>query len=379
MRILFTMHPNEALTYDTQEFISYFVKENFDVYFLSSFIGHEGVDRDILPKRDNFRVLTFPNFYVRALDGFLTFKILRNLLVQTAMLLKTAYVTKKHDIDLFITDGGFVESGFAPLVCSKIFRRPLIVRVLGGPSMDVFIRVKSSIIYKIYKRLEIEILKNTSKILVLDKVDEKYKDETLVIPQKVDTQIFKSIDAKGEREKYGLSSSDVILLFVGRITKEKGVKTLVDSFPKVLEKIPNARLLLCGTGNLEGYVNGFIQTHSFRKKIQLLGRKTHEELSILYNLADATILLSEIEGTPNVILESLACNTPVIATKVGNIQDIIKDGKNGFLIEPNPEEIAEAVAKIQELKGDFSRIVKERNRKHERGIKTLAEEILTFK
>lgn len=376
MKILFVMHPNTSLSYDNKALMSYFVEEDLKVYFLSSFIGHEGMNRDVLLQSKNFRVSTFPNFYIGRFDRFTVYKVIRNLLVQMIMLVKTAYLSIRYNIDVFITLGGFVESGFAPLICSKILKKPLIVRVAGAPSRDVFIRVKSPVIYGLYRKTEEIILKEASKIIFLDAADEKYKDKALVIPQKVDTHVFRRLKIKEKYEQYGIEESDFILLYVGRITREKGVKTLVESFPAIKSKVPNSKLLLVGKGNLEGYIKSFIETSDLKGNIQLLGEKNRNELSRLYNIAGVTILLSMSEGTPNVILESLACGTPVIATRVGNVSRIIEDGKNGFLVNPEPEEIANAVVKIQELNGrDLNKIVEERNKNYEEGMKILMREI----
>ena len=378
MKILFVMHPNTSLSYDTQDFMSCFVREDFKVYFLSSFIGHEGIDKEILPEAKNFRVFTFPNFYTGAFDGSIAYKVARNLLVQTVMLIKTAYLSIRYDVDAFITLGGFVESGFAPLICSRILKKHLIVRVVSDPSRDLYIRVKDPVIYRIYRKVEEMILKEASRIIVLDGAYERYKDKTQVIPQKVDTHIFRSIRIRGKYEQYKIDESDFILLFVGRITREKGAKLLIESFPKIMSKVPNSKLLMVGRGNLEGYVRRFIKIHGLNGKIQLLGEKNRDELNELYNIADATILLSMIEGTasPNVILESLACNTPVITTKVGKVPGVIENGKNGFLVNPEPEDIANAVTKIQELgQRDFSKTVDELNRKCEEGMRDLVREL----
>lgn len=376
MKILFVMHPNTALTYDTQIFMSDFVKNGFKVYFLSSFIGHQGPDRKILPENENFLVYTIPNFYIEAFDRFIVYKVARNFLVQALLLLKTAYLSFRHNIDVFITLGGFVESGFVPLICSRMLNKPFIVRVVSDPSRDVYIRIKNTLIYRIYRKAEKKILKEASRIITLDGVEEQYKNKTLVIPHKVDTQIFQRININGKYELYNLDKSDFILLYVGRITEEKGVKILAESFPAILEKVPNAKLLLVGKGNLENYVKRFVKTSGLENQIRLLGEKTRNELSELYNVADVTILLSLVEGTPNpnVILESLACDTPVITTRVGKIPGIVENGKNGFIVDLEINNILNAVLKIPDLKEEnLNKAIDDKNKRYDEGIKNLME------
>ena len=78
-----------------------------------------------------------------------------------------------------------------------------------------------------------------------------------------------------------------------------------------------------------------------------LGYVPHKQLSGLYNMADALLLPSLMEGTPMVVLEALACGTPVVASIVGGIPDLVKNGVNGYLLDQvNPPAIAETIERM---------------------------------
>lgn len=116
---------------------------------------------------------------------------------------------------------------------------------------------------------------------------------------------------------------DNFILFVGRDNPVKGVKYLIDGFSKIKKDFPDFRLVLVG----EGLPEGKLSLEDVRKKMRNC-----------YCL----VVPSVSEGLPRVILEAMALRKPVIASNVGGIPDLIKDGQNGFLFEVgNVEQLAE--------------------------------------
>jgi len=107
--------------------------------------------------------------------------------------------------------------------------------------------------------------------------------------------------------------------------------------------------LIGGDGQSCSEIMKFVDANNLNDKVNLVGRIPHDNLPNHLNELKLVVLPSYSEGLPNIMLESMACGTLVLATPVGAIPDIIKDGETGFIIENNsPECIAENVMRALE-------------------------------
>lgn len=126
------------------------------------------------------------------------------------------------------------------------------------------------------------------------------------------------------RSKFGLSSTDFVFLFSGRIVKEKGIDVLLDAFCEIEEKIPNARLLLLGANVVEK------KTATWNKPLSnnviFTGLIPYEEMPDMLKLGDVAVLPSTgIEAFSLSMLECLCAGTPTIATDSGGMAEIAED------------------------------------------------------
>lgn len=152
----------------------------------------------------------------------------------------------------------------------------------------------------------------------------------------VDTEVFKPAvsDVRARtRAGYGVSDSTGVLLFVGRLTQLKGVHLIVDAVARLRRANHNLVLWVIGNGEEEAALRKQIDAAGLEAGIRLLGRVAHESLPELYNSADLTIVASEQESLCFTILESLACGTPVVSTRVGVAPHVIQDGRSGILLK----------------------------------------------
>ena len=151
------------------------------------------------------------------------------------------------------------------------------------------------------------------------------------------------------------------ILYVGKFNKHKGLKETLEAFLKIKNVIKD-NLYLVGRGitiqtfNKTGFLLDSKKKDSVLKlikngRIQLAGELQPNNIRELYRACKVLVLPSLTEGFPLVILEALSCGTPVIASNVGSISEIIRDGKNGYCIPVgNSEKLAEAL--VKQL-GDF--------------------------
>jgi glycosyltransferase involved in cell wall biosynthesis len=134
------------------------------------------------------------------------------------------------------------------------------------------------------------------------------------------------------------------LLFVGRLVHEKGILLLVNAFPFILEKVPEARLIICGTGYLENIIKEKLYQLNIHHQVLMTGFLSQEKLVDYYTLADVAIFPSVYEPFGIVTLEAMSTRTPVIVSNVGGLSELVKDGVNGLKVRPgNIEDIVEKV------------------------------------
>ena len=138
------------------------------------------------------------------------------------------------------------------------------------------------------------------------------------------------------------------LLFVGRLAPGKGLGDLVQALKLVVSRYPGTRISIAGDGPLRGKVISMIKRSGLDEHVGLLGHvDSRLDLRALYRGACALVLPSHHESLPTVALEAMACGTPVIATRVGSVPDIITDSANGLLVPSRaPEQLAEAICRM---------------------------------
>ena len=135
--------------------------------------------------------------------------------------------------------------------------------------------------------------------------------------------------------------------YIGRLSEEKGILNLIEAVPFVLKGKADTRFIICGKGSLADRVQNLIKAEGIEAQVRLIGWIAHEDVPQYLNELKMLVLPSFTEGLPNAILEAMACGTPVLATPVGAIPDIIKDGKTGFLLKSNdPEHIADRIVEL---------------------------------
>jgi glycosyltransferase involved in cell wall biosynthesis len=189
-------------------------------------------------------------------------------------------------------------------------------------------------------------LKNANMVTVVSKALINALDEIMpldtqsqVIPMGVDSKIF-SPEKRNDliRKKYAINGH--FLLYVGRLTEKKGVRYLIDAMPRLLQKAPDAKLLIIGTGELEEELKELVISLGLRAQIQFAGSVLNKDLPEYYATADIfigpsiTAKSGDTEGFGLTFVEAAMSGCLVIASDVGGIRDIIQDNETGFLVDP---------------------------------------------
>ncbi len=155
-----------------------------------------------------------------------------------------------------------------------------------------------------------------------------------VIPAGVDLSMFQPMDRAVARQRLGLGNKRVIL-YVGRIEPLKGLEILIDALAQ-MDNEADTRLLIVG-GNPEGdpevaRLGTLARELGVWEGVSFLGTVKQSELPLYYSAANVCVLPSYYESFGLAALEAMACGTPVIASRVGGLQTIVKHGETGYLI-----------------------------------------------
>ena len=163
-------------------------------------------------------------------------------------------------------------------------------------------------------------------------------DKVSVLRNGVDLELFYPVEREAERRRLDLANAT--LISVGNLVEGKGHDVVI----KALTQLPQTTLLVAGEGPQERALKTLARTLGVTERVRFLGNVAQQELRRYYTAADVLVLASAREGWPNVLLEVMACGTPVIATRVGGIPEIVAAGGPGILVdERTPEAIIAAV------------------------------------
>ncbi len=161
-------------------------------------------------------------------------------------------------------------------------------------------------------------------------------DRVTAFHRGIDTTLFCPGEARVARAKLGLSLDARTALWVGRMVPVKGLDVLLDAWRIVAPRVPAARLLLVGEGPKATALRAQATRLGVDGSVRFVGPRPHEELPDWYRAADVTVLPSLSEGVPNVLLESLACGTPFVATNVGGIHEVERS-ESCYLVPPGQQ------------------------------------------
>ena len=170
-----------------------------------------------------------------------------------------------------------------------------------------------------------------------------------LVPCGVDLEVFRPLDHKSVRSRLGLNG-EKILLYVGRVEPIKGLDLLVETAAQ-MDFSEGVRMMVVGAdvnGDREmDRVKQLAKERDLEDKIDFVGQVDHDDLPLYYNAADVCVVPSYYESFGLVALESMACGTPVVATRVGGLSTIIHHGHTGYLKSWRcPEAFANSVEMI---------------------------------
>ncbi len=176
----------------------------------------------------------------------------------------------------------------------------------------------------------------------------------VVIPNAVDFERYAAGGCREEtRRALGVGDDEFLWLAAGRLAPAKDYAGLLRAFAALAGR-RQARLLIAGDGPLRGELAGLVDERGLAGRVRLLGLR--DDLPELYRACDALVLSSAWEGMPNVVLEAMASGTPVVATAVGAVPEMVTDGETGYVVPPGDHAaLAAAMERMMDLAPDERR------------------------
>ena len=155
------------------------------------------------------------------------------------------------------------------------------------------------------------------------------KDKIAVIPNGTDPDVFNfEFDPAEFRKRYAHPSEEIIL-FVGRLVREKGVQVLLNAAPNILSRIPSARFLIVGSGYYADELKQQAYNLGIADRVNFLGYVSEQDLLRLYRVADAVAIPSLYEPFGIVALEGMAAKVPVVSSDAGGLTDFVENMVTG--------------------------------------------------
>jgi glycosyltransferase involved in cell wall biosynthesis len=271
-------------------------------------------------------------------------RMLEYLRMQVVVSIKLMETVSKVDLAIFFLDGTTL---ILPILTAKIFGKKVITSITGPTYKSMKIQYRAGTpIAKMFLIIEVLTMLFADRIAAESLAVLDSYPLPVVVKAKA-REAFLFVDANTFTLQKPIMMRDNLVGYIGRLSAEKGILNFVEAIPLVLKKKVDTHFIICGQGSLAYNIKKIIEATDLKANLKLAGWIPHKDVPQYLNELKLLVLPSFTEGLPNILLEAMACGTPVLATSLGAIPDIIKDGKTGFLLKSNdPEHIAERIVEL---------------------------------
>lgn len=335
-------------------------------YYVSYYLEKQGIHSPIITTTFNVKNTPREEYYkgVSVKRYRLWFRFLQYIITPTMVTaFKKADIIHCHNYRSFQTDLGFL--------MAKLLRKPFVLNTHGGLlGYDKYLKSNfTKLPYKLYDFLTLkQVAKRADAVIVSSDFEKKEaleygirEDKIHVIPMGIDVQQY-YVDRIKRKNK------TLQLLFVGRISRNRNIEPIIRAMS--LLKKENIHLTVVGeeivnsATDKAGYLDEMkqlVKELNIEKKITFTGAKYGKDLIEEYRKADIFVYTSLSENFGQTILEAGASGLALICTPVGIVNDIVDDGKNGFVVKGDPEEIAEKILLLKNasLRHTFGKLIQQ--------------------
>jgi len=224
-----------------------------------------------------------------------------------------------------------------PIVNTKL---PILATVHGLPELKTRILppsnpiILSEILFSfVVYNTEEKILRKANKVTTVSHSTGREIEYYYNLSNKDITVIGNGVDETFFSPKHN-ENNEINVLYAGRLDQKKGLLELVQSAREICSTYENVNFKIAGDGPFLSKLLNYINKNDLSERVLLYGHVDRNALRRLYQNSSIFLLPSYYEGLPNVILEAMSCGLPIIATDVGGISEVVHEGDNGFLIQP---------------------------------------------
>lgn len=285
-------------------------------------------------------------FRVRPINNFVRpISLLRDI----SAFFELVSLIKKEKYDIVHTHNS--KAGIIGRLAAKMAGVPVIIHTVHGFAFHPYEKFWRRKIFVFLERLSsrwCDAMIAISDALIDWAIKEKIcnKNKLFRIYSGIETDKFScKVDIKAIRAEFGIKDEESVVGEVAKLWRGKGQEVLINAVPEILKSIPNLKVMFVGEGELEKELKNIAENLNITDKIIFAGFRT--DMPEVNSIMDIACLPSLWEGMGRSILEAMACGKPVVASKVGGIVDLVKDGINGILVPPgDSKELASAIIKL---------------------------------
>jgi glycosyltransferase involved in cell wall biosynthesis len=258
-------------------------------------------------------------------------RVLKYLVLQVTILKSLLAFDK--DVDSWVFFHG-AEIYLPVMAVMRLLKRKPIYCVLTSSSYQILSYDRHQVFLKFFSQIGYRLANNIiiySPRLITEWNMEPYRQKILIAQHSfIDFNTFTVTTPFSKRPR--------VIGYISRLSAEKGVQCFIRALPAILEDQGDLRVLIGGDGPLRESIRISLEEEKIMGSVDLPGWISHDELPAFFNRLQLIVLPSFTEGLPNIMLEAMACGTPMLATPVGAIPDVITDGQTGFIMEDNSPE-----------------------------------------
>lgn len=262
------------------------------------------------------------------------------------------HLIKSYDIDLICAHG--YKSAVLSWIVSKALRIPAIAFSHGYTTENFKVAVYEWLERRALEHLDGVITVSAAQKTRLDNFKVKYRkcwvvhNATAVKPRLPEANLK---SRESVCKEFSIAADKKLAVIAGRLSPEKAHTILLDAVKMLGDKLDDTVILICGDGSCREMLEEKVKTLGLSDRCIFTGFR--RDMETFYQAMDFMILSSLTEGLPLVVLEAMANAKPVVSTAVGGVPEVIEDGVNGYLVQPND---AKSLASgIERAISDFAR------------------------
>lgn len=325
----------------TLSFARWLVKQNLEVVIMGSTFA--GIKTQYLSKHEKPEDQKDNKKKIRAIYPPYVIYMLSRLYLSIICFFKILLINRKTPIRIIhAQDTGY--SGLSAVIAGKIMKIPVVLssHIIRHKVLESKItgRMKK-ILLKFEYNLDIFTMQNADSVIAINPDIKNYYEKLIgkkieSIPNPIKMKNFEFLSSERDliRKELGLDDRMKLVGYVGRLSPEKNLITLIDSVAKAIQNNPLIRLVIVGIGTLESQLREEVRKHSIEDKVIFCGGVQNDIRRVLSGL-DIFVLPSYHEGLSSALLEAMSCERAIICSNIPANQILITHNKEGLLFNPH--------------------------------------------